>query len=70
MDTNDLIERFRSHLITTSESADKMNRARNLYLDLVQEVNGLANDSREKSLAVTHLEDSMMWLNKAIARYQ
>ena len=27
-----------------------------------------APDSREKSLAMTHLEDSVMWANAAIAR--
>lgn len=27
-----------------------------------------APDSREKSLALTHLEDAVMWANAAIAR--
>jgi hypothetical protein len=26
-------------------------------------------DSREKSLAITHLEDAVMWANAAIARH-
>ena len=31
-------------------------------------IDGLAPDSREKSLAITHLEETVMWANAAIAR--
>jgi hypothetical protein len=31
-------------------------------------LNGLCPDSREKSLAITHLEETVFWANAAIAR--
>lgn len=35
---------------------------------LAVRINEDVEDSREKSLALTHLEDSLMWLGKAIFR--
>jgi hypothetical protein len=32
-------------------------------------INERAPDGREKSLAITHLEDAVMWTNAAIARH-
>lgn len=36
---------------------------------LAQLVNESAPESREKSLAITHLEEAVMWANAAIARH-
>ena len=36
--------------------------------DLAVEINAEIEDSREKSLALTHLEDALMWAGKAIFR--
>jgi hypothetical protein len=36
--------------------------------ELAYLINGLAPDSREMSLALTKLEESVMWANAAIAR--
>lgn len=35
--------------------------------ELAHLINDLCPESREKSLAITHLEDSNMWANKSIA---
>lgn len=32
------------------------------------EINGFVEDSREKALALTHLEEALMWTGKAIFR--
>jgi hypothetical protein len=37
-------------------------------LDFAHLIDGYAPDSREKSLALAHLEESVMWANAAIAR--
>jgi len=43
-------------------------RGEALHLALV--IEGHAPDSREKSLALTHLEQAVMWANAAIARHE
>jgi hypothetical protein len=35
---------------------------------LAQDINALVEDSREKSLALTHLEEALLWTGKAIFR--
>jgi hypothetical protein len=37
-------------------------------LKLAQLINAEAPETREQSLALTHLEDAVMWANAAIAR--
>lgn len=37
-------------------------------LELAQIVDEYCPDSREKSLAITHIEEAVMWANAAIAR--
>jgi hypothetical protein len=37
-------------------------------LKFAEKINELCPDSREKSLAITHLEDAVMWANASIAR--
>jgi len=41
---------------------------RSLGKDLANAINSYTPDSREKSLALTNLEQSIMWANAAIAR--
>lgn len=37
--------------------------------DLARHIVSVCPDSREASLAITHLENSIFWANAAIARY-
>lgn len=67
MDAADLVNRFTYH----SPFGDQAGR----YELIRQHAHGLATlidnhapDSREKSLAITHLENAVMWANAAIAR--
>ncbi len=43
-------------------------RIRRMAMHFATEINATCPDSREKSLALTHLEQCMMWANSAIAR--
>lgn len=43
-------------------------KIRDAIAGLAVEVNADVEDSREKSLAITHLEEALMWLGKAIFR--
>ena len=43
-------------------------RFRELYSDLIYFIEDNCKDSRETSLAITKLEESLMWLTKSISR--
>jgi len=43
-------------------------KIRDSACDLAFIIDDLAPDSREKSLAITHLEEAVFWANAAIAR--
>jgi hypothetical protein len=67
MDRVDLENRFTYHKPKTDQATryEEIRSAALTYADLL---NQYCPDSREKSLAVTHLEDTVMWANAAIAR--
>jgi hypothetical protein len=66
MDRDDLHNRFSYHP-ATPDTAESYAHLRQMFEALALAVDGQAPDSREKSLAITHLEDALMWANKAIA---
>lgn len=47
---------------------EKYTCLRNLAKSLAHNINEFCPDSREKSLAITKLEESIMWANASIAR--
>lgn len=49
-----------------AEQLETQNRVRELIHDLGQAINSNVEDGREKSLALTHLEEALMWTGKAI----
>lgn len=59
--------RFNSHKVSESQSK-KMERIRQAHETLALLVNKLIPDSREKSLSLTKIEESMLHANCAIAR--
>lgn len=67
MDVNDLIHRFRYHKPNDSAIVAHGN-VRNKALDFATELNSWLPEGREKALAITHLEEVVMWANAAIAR--
>ena len=68
MDPKDIDNRFSFHPATTEEKQAAHGSARAECLALANFLNGALPDGREKSLAITHLEEVMFWSNAAIAR--
>lgn len=67
MDMNDIANRFRFHRANEAK-ATKHAIVRQKCFELACELNALLPEGREKSLAITHLEEVMMWGNAGLAR--
>ena len=70
MDSADIENRFAFHAASTAEKRGEHTSIRNSCLALADFINRQVPECREKSLAMTHLEETMMWCNAAIARHQ
>jgi hypothetical protein len=69
MDHDDLRNRFSYHPATTAPVGNAHEKVRGLCLTLAFRLDDLLPEGREKSLAITNLEQTMMWANAAIARH-
>jgi len=69
VDTADLANRFTYHAPKNGQ-VERYERIRDAAYALATLLNAECPESREKSLAVTHLEDSVMWANASIARHE
>lgn len=63
----DLENRFTYHPPKGTQT-QRYEQLRHCALEYAMMIDLLAPDSREKSLAITHLEKTVMWSNAAIAR--
>ena len=70
MDREDLRNRFTFHPAAGTPKEGSHEAVRALCLGVAYELNDNLPEGREKSLAITHLEEVMMWSNAAIARNQ
>lgn len=68
MQPADIEHRFAFHAAATQEKRDAHTNVRQQCRLLADELNELLPDGREKSLALTKLEEVMFWANAAIAR--
>lgn len=68
MDPADLVNRFRYHPATTPGRMAAHERVRLACHHVAGMINDLCPEGREKSLAVTKLEEAMFWANAALAR--
>jgi hypothetical protein len=68
MEPKDILNRFASHAATTEEKQLEHGSVRGSCLELAQHLNAALPEGREKSLAITKLEEVMFWANAAIAR--
>lgn len=67
MTVEDLKKRFTYHA-PKGDQPKKYEQIRAAAFELSLLLNDLCPESREKSLAITHLEDAVMWANASIAR--
>lgn len=67
MDTADLGNRFVHHA-PKGDQATRYSEVRERALAFAEWLNYKIEDSRELSLAITHLEETVFWANAAIAR--
>lgn len=68
MKLEDLENRFAFHPANTQERRDAHEAIRAEALEFAKFLDERVPDGREKSLAITHLEEVMFWANAAIAR--
>lgn len=66
--TEDIDRRFRHHPPKDDDTVDRHVEIRETMRDAANTVNAMVPDGREKSLAITKLEEAMMWANAGIAR--
>lgn len=69
MENSDLKNRFSFHPADTPEKQHSHEMVRDELLDTAVLIDNLVPDSRELSLAITKLEEAMMWANAGIARH-
>ena len=67
MENKDLEKRFTYHPPKDGQP-EEYTDLRGHAFNLSMTINALCPDSREKSLAITKLEEAVMWSNAAIAR--
>ena len=68
MNSKEQIENAFTYHAPKEGQPSKYTSLRNTAKDLALMINTLCPDSREKSLALTKLEESIMWANASIAR--
>jgi hypothetical protein len=64
----DIEHRFAFHAATTAEKRDAHTSVRQHCRRLADHINETCPDGREKSLAITAIEEAMFWGNAALAR--
>jgi hypothetical protein len=67
MDERELERRFTYHP-PKGDQASRYEQIRDQGRDMAECIDNRCPDSREKSFAITHLEQAVMWANAAIAR--
>lgn len=64
---NELLDRFLVHVVN-SHARTEIDHIRSVVVGLAVELNNLLPEGRESALALTHLEEVMMWSTKALVK--
>jgi hypothetical protein len=70
MDSNELFDRFQTHQPTDDVVTAAHERVRDHAYRFAEMLDTILPDSREKSLAMTKIEEAMFWANASVARTQ
>jgi hypothetical protein len=70
MGPKDIEHRFAFHAATTDEKRDAHTSVRQACRRLADQINEQVPEGREKSVALTKIEEAMFWANAALAREQ
>lgn len=68
MEATDILNRFTYHAPKDGQ-AQTYEGIRFRVREVAEHINDVAPDSREKSLAITALEEAVFWANAAVARH-
>lgn len=68
MNSEELSNRFTYHPPKDENQKVKYEKIRKMGFDFANYINNFLPDCREKSLAITKLEEVVMWANAGIAR--
>ena len=69
MAVEDLVYRFKQHEMS-EEASQKSRKLRDDIIGIADTIDIYCSDSREKSLALTKLEECLFWCNADLARNQ
>ena len=67
MNPIELVRRFTYHKLTSNQPK-QYEQIRDLGHRFADVINGICPDNREKSVAITKIEEAVMWANASIAR--
>lgn len=65
--TNEQLSEIFTYKRPFGNQPDRYERLRNIGKILALEINALCPESREKSLAITNLQQTIMWANASVA---
>ncbi len=57
-----------SFILVNTEQQERIDQIRDCFQDLYDSIDELCKDSRERSLAITKLEEAQFWAIKGISR--
>lgn len=70
LSVDELDSRFDHHPSTSESISEAHEKIRELFKNAAEVIDDLIIDGREKSLALTKIEEAMFWSNASVARSQ